>query len=107
LKNNCKEAVWVNTSSFGYRVFNPDGKPTRVLRKLSFVKRYNYPEFVMLPPDSEYEFKFSDDAFFEYDLHRALNYEFRYYFNNTTKKAAMDGLNYLCIKEVRQMVHIK
>ena len=50
---------------------------------------------------------FQMTPFFEYDLHRALDYEFRFYFSNTTKKAAMEGWNYLCVKEARQMVHIK
>jgi hypothetical protein len=86
LKNNCKKAVWVNSPSFTYYVFNPDGTPVKVLRKLQYVKQYRYPDFVRLEPGEEYVFDYGEDPFFQYDLRPNWKYQFSFTYRNTDRK---------------------
>jgi hypothetical protein len=97
LKNNCKDAVWVNSGSFGFNVSNPDGTPVRQLRKLQFSKQYRYPDFVPLKPGEVYVFEFGEDPFFQYDLHANWQYKFSFTHNNITKKyKGAPNKTYLC-----------
>ena len=81
IKNTCKSSVWLNTGYFGYRILNLNGTPTKRLRELTFVKRYQYPEFVLIAPNAEYELKFADDPFFEFKMERRTRYQVRLTYN--------------------------
>ena len=97
LKNNCKKPVWVNSPSFAYYVFNPDGTPVRVLRKLQYVKQYRYPDFVRLEPGEEFVFNFGEDRFFQYDLQPNWKYQFSFIYRNTDRKyKSAPESTYLC-----------
>jgi hypothetical protein len=97
LKNNCKDQLWVNSSSFAFFVFNPDGTPAKVLRKLQYVKQFRYPEFVQLSPGEEYTFDFADDPFFQYELRPYWSYKFTFaYLNSTKKYKGAPNKTYLC-----------
>lgn len=82
-KNNCKEKVYINSSCFGFLVFNPNGVPVRTLRKVDFAKQYRYPEYVELRPGEEYMFQFGEDPFFRYDLRQGWKYKFTFTYVNT------------------------
>jgi hypothetical protein len=97
LKNNCKKAIWVNSPSFAYYVFNPDGTPVKVLRKLQYVKQYRYPDFVRLEPGEEFVFDYGEDPFFQYDLRPNWKYQFSFIYRNTDRKYKPSPENtYLC-----------
>ncbi|WP_276132223.1 hypothetical protein [Polluticoccus soli] len=97
LKNNCKDLLWVNSASFSFFVFNPDGTPVRVLRKLQFVKQYRYPDFVQVSPGEEYTFEFADDPFFQYELRPYWKYKFMFgYLNSSRKYKGAPNKTYLC-----------
>ncbi|MBL7717544.1 MAG: hypothetical protein JNL72_01805 [Flavipsychrobacter sp.] len=108
VKNTCKSKVWVNTSSFGFAIYDQNNKPARRLRELTFVKRYKYPEFVLIEPNAEYEFKFSDDAFFEYKMDRNSKYIVGLRFaNKKYKHPSGRNLNFLCTKELKRLLYVK
>ena len=97
LKNNCKDQLWVSSTSFSFFVFNPDGTPVRVLRKLQFMKQYRYPDFVQLSPGEEYTFEFADDPFFQYELRPYWKYKFMFgYLNSSRKYKGAPSKTYLC-----------
>jgi len=108
IKNTCSVAVWVNTSYFGFALYDLKGKPVKRLRELTFVKRYKYPDFVLIDPKAEYEFKFSDDAFFEYKLERHTKYVLGLSYSNTkAKHKAAKSLNFLCSRELKRFIYVK
>jgi hypothetical protein len=107
LKNNCKEHIWVNSASFAFYVFNPDGTPVKVLRKLQYVKQYRYPDFVQVSPGEEYVFDFADDPFFQYDLRPYWQYRFTFAHINTTRKyRPAPSKTYLCREFKDKMIAI-
>lgn len=96
-KNNCKMDVWVSSKHFRYQPIHASGRPVKVLRKLSFVERFNYPDFVKIAPGEIFTFDLSDDAFFEYDLKKGEAYKFTFEhrnFGDRNKHAA--NKTYLC-----------
>lgn len=108
IKNTCTNAVWINTGFFGFSFYDVKGRPIRKLRELTFVKRYKYPEYVLIAPNAEYEFKFSDDAFFEYKLEHHTKYVAGLnYSNKKAKHASKKSLNYLCTRELKRFVYVK
>jgi hypothetical protein len=108
VKNTCSVGVWINTGFFGFTIYNADGKPAQQLKKLTFVKRYNYPEFVQIAPAAEYEFKFSDDAFFEFKMDRRNKYIVGLKYSNTKAKHAVGkNMNYLCTRELKRTIYVK
>jgi hypothetical protein len=106
-KNNCKESVWISSSSFGFLVFLKNGTPARQLRKLDYVKRYNYPDFVQLSPGQEFTFMFGDDAFYQYDLHRGWEYKFSFTYYNNMKYRKAPAKTYMCSQFKDKMIFIK
>lgn len=108
LKNTCKSKVWVNTGHFGFTIYDQNNRPAKRLRELTFVKRYKYPDFVLIEPNAEYEFKFSDDAFFEYKMERHNKYIVGLkYTNKKAKHPSKRNLNFLCNRELKRMLYIK
>ncbi len=107
-KNNCKDIVSINSSSFRFTALNAFGKQVRVLRKVAFVKRFDIPEFVKLSPGETYEFKFADDAFFEYELHKSELYKFVFTHSNSTQKhKAPKTRTYLCTEWRDKQIFVK
>lgn len=107
-KNNCKDIVSINSSSFRFTALNAFGKQVRVLRKVAFVKRFDIPEFVKLSPGETYEFKFADDAFFEYELHKNQLYKFVFTHSNSTQKhKASKSRTYLCTEWRDKQIFVK
>jgi hypothetical protein len=105
-KNNCKELVWISSESFAFLVFNPNGTPARVLRKLQYTKQYKYPAFVPLSPGEEYEFSYADDPFFQYDLRKGWKYRFTFgHFAPKAKRSS--GRTYQCTELRDKMIIIK
>lgn len=108
LKNNCKETVWVHSGSFRFSVANFFGYPVKVIRKLDYVKRFDLPEYVKLLPGEEYEYRFADDAFFQYDISKGAQYKFSFIYNNTSNKyRAAPNKTYLCIQLKDKMIYVK
>lgn len=107
IKNTCASSVWLNTGYFGYGIVNLNGTPTKRLRELTFVNRYQYPEFILIAPNAEYELKFADDPFIEFKMERRTKYQVRLKYDNTKRKSAKKGLNYLCTKEWKRVVYVK
>ncbi len=108
LKNNCKETVWVHSGSFRFSVANVWGKPVKTIRKLDYVKRFDIPEYVKLMPDEEYEYRFADDAFFQYEIGKGSPYKFSFIYNNTDYKyKAAPGKTYLCFQLKEKMIFVK
>lgn len=106
-KNNCKETVWISSAAFGFLVFNKNGTPARVLRKLDYVKRYNYPDFVPLKPGEEYTFMFGDDAFYQYELRQGWEYKFTFTYYNNMKYRKAPTQTYMCSQFKDKMIFIK
>ena len=106
-KNNCKESVWISSSGFRFLVFLKNGTPAKMLRKLDYVKQYNYPDFVQLKPGEEYTFMFGDDAFYQYDLHRGWEYKFTFTYYNNLKYRKAPTKTYLCSEFRDKMIFIK
>ncbi len=106
-KNKCKKEVWVSSSAFGFLVFLKNGTPARQLRKLDFVKQYNYPDFVQIRPGEEFTFMFGDDAFYQYDLHRGWEYKFTFTYYNNMKCRQAPAQTYMCSQFRDKMVFIK
>lgn len=108
LKNNCKETVWIHSGSFRFSVANFFGYPVKVIRKLDYVKRFDLPEYVKLLPGEEYEYRFADDAFFQYDISKGAQYKFSFIYNNTSNKyRAAPNKTYLCIQLKDKMIYVK
>ncbi|RYD55805.1 MAG: hypothetical protein EOP56_14675 [Sphingobacteriales bacterium] len=105
-KNNCKETVWVNSGYFTYLILNPNGTPVKVLRKLQYVKRYQYPEYVPLKPGATFDFRFGDDPFFEYDLRKGWKYKFIFLYNNKSVQRRT-GKTYLCSELSEKIITVK
>lgn len=85
-KNNCKEFVYVHSFSFRFSVYETTGYPAKRLRRIDFVKRFDYPEFVKIKPGQSFEYRFADDPFFEYELVRGKQYKFTFMYNNYNNK---------------------
>ncbi len=103
VKNTCPYKVWVNTTFFGYTLYNQNGTPAKRIRELTFVKRYQYPEYVLIAPSAEYDFKFADDAFFEFKLERHTRYIVGLkYINKKARKTTGKHPNFLCSKELKR-----
>lgn len=108
VKNRCKEPVWINSGKFGFVVNNFNGSRARVIRDLLFVKRATYPPFVSIKPGSDFEFKFADNPFDEYQLKRGNRYWFRFIYNNPNlRHPSGKNLNYTCRKELQRLVYIR
>ena len=107
IKNTCSYSVWLNTGYFGYNILNYNGTQAKRIRELTFVKRYQYPEFVLIAPNAEYEFKFADDPFYEFKLERHTKYQVRLKYSNTKRRHYGKGQNYLCTKEWKRVVYVK
>ncbi|MBS1585685.1 MAG: hypothetical protein JSS82_09070 [Bacteroidetes bacterium] len=108
VKNRCKEPVWINSGKFGFVVNNFNGSRARVIRDLLFVKRAIYPPFVSIKPGSDFEFKFADNPFDEYQLKRGNRYWFRFIYNNPNlRHPSGKNLNYTCRKELQRLVYIR
>lgn len=108
VKNRCKEPVWINSGKFGFVVNNFNGSRARVIRDLLFVKRATYPPFVSIKPCGDFEFKFADDPFDEYQLKRGNRYWFRFIYNNPNlRHPSGKNLNYTCRKELQRLVYIR
>jgi hypothetical protein len=105
-RNNCRETIWIHSGYFSYVVLNTSGTPVKVLRKLQYVKRYNYPEYVPLKPGTSFDFRFGDDPFFEYDLRRGWKYKFVFLYNNKSIQRKT-GKTYLCTELRERIVTIK
>jgi hypothetical protein len=106
-KNNCKETVYISSAAFGFYVFNKNGTPAKLLRKLDYVKRYNYPDFVPLKPGEEYDFMFGDDPFFQYDLRSGWEYKFSFTYYNNMKYRQAPGKTYMCSEFRDKMIRVK
>jgi len=107
-KNDCKIDVWISSKHFRFTPYNSFDKPVKVLRKLSFVKRFDIPDFVKIEPGENYTFKYSDDAFFEYDLNKGQSYKFIFEhrnFGDRAKKAPEK--TYLCGQKRTQLITVK
>lgn len=108
LKNTCTYKTWVNTTFFGYTLYHQNGTPVKRLRELTFVKRYQYPEYILLAPNAEYEFKFADDAFYEFKIERHTRYIVGLkYINKKAKNNSGRHPNFLCSKELKRTVYVK
>ncbi len=107
-KNTCKIDVWVSSKHFRFTPYNAFDKPVRVLRKLSFVKRYDHPDFVKIAPGETYIFSYADDAFFEYDLQKEQTYKFVFEHRNFGERSKMSPeKTYLCGQKRVQMITVK
>ncbi len=107
-KNDCKIDAWVSSRHFRFTPYNSFDKPVKVLRKLSFVKRFDYPDFVKIAPGETFTFSYSDDAFFEYELDKGRSYKFVFEhrnFGDRNKKAPEK--TYLCGQKRTQLITIK
>lgn len=82
-ENKCKEQVWIHSGSFRFLVNDVFGHAVTRIRKIDFVKRYDYPEYVKLSPGETFEFNFADDPFFEYKMNRSQEYKFNFLYSNT------------------------
>lgn len=107
-KNTCNIDVWVSSTHFRFTPYNVFNKPVKVLRKLSFVKRYNHPAFVKIPPGESYTFDYADDAFFEYDLQKGETYKFVFEHRNFGDRSKIaPAKTYLCNQKRVQMITVK
>ncbi|MCB0698696.1 MAG: hypothetical protein KDC11_02570 [Chitinophagaceae bacterium] len=107
-KNDCKVEVWVSSKHFRFRPANSSGTPVKVLRKLSFVERFDKPDFVKLAPGESYSFDYSDDAFFEYDLRKGQAYKFMFEHRNFGDRNKQDpSKTYLCSQKRVQLIVVQ
>lgn len=107
-KNNCKIDVWVSSKHFRFKPYNSFNKPVKVIRELSFVQRYDYPDFVKIMPGESYTFKYGDDAFFEYDLRQGQSYNFIFEHRNFGIRSKMaPEKTYLCGQKRTQLISVK
>lgn len=107
-KNDCKIDVWVSSKHFRFTPLNSFDVPVKVIRKLSFVQRYDHPDFVKIAPGETYTFSYADDAFFEYDLKKGQNYKFVFEHRNFGDRSKMaPQKTYLCNQKRVQLISIK
>ena len=107
-KNNCKDMVYVHSGSFRFTVANVFGRPVKRIRKVDFIKRFDYPEFVPLSPGEVYEFRFADDPFFEYEMERKQQYQFTFMYNNPNRKHRIHpDKTHLCTEQRNHMVFVR
>lgn len=107
-KNSCRDVVYIHSSSFSFKPFNYFNQPVKVIRKISFVKRFDLPDFVAIQPRDSFEFRFADDAFFEYDLHRHQQYNFKFLHSNSSFKSKVNpSKTYLCTEIKNQEIFVK
>jgi len=107
-KNTCKIDVWISSKHFRFTPLNTFDLPVKVLRKLSFVQRYDHPDFVKIAPGETYTFSYADDAFFEYDLKKGENYKFIFEHRNFGDKSKhAPEKTYLCGQKRVQLITIK
>lgn len=107
-KNNCDIDVWISSKHFRFTPLTSMGTPVKVLRKLSFVQRYGHPDFVKIQPGETYNFNYSDDAFFEYDLNKGQNYKFVFEHRNFGDRSRMaPEKTYLCAQKRTQLISVK
>lgn len=107
-KNTCKVDVWVSSKHFRFTPYNAFDKPVKVLRKLSFVKRFGHPDFVKISPGETYTFDYADDAFFEYDLQKGETYKFVFEHRNFGERSKISPeKTYLCGQKRVQMITVK
>lgn len=108
MKNNCTQPVWVLSGGFSFVVLNMSGTKPRVLHRLSFVTRYQYPEFVLLEPGNTFDFTYADDPFFEYEMFKGLDYRIRFTYSNAKCIKPGGGFRTLtCIKTADRVVHVE
>jgi hypothetical protein len=106
--NNCKEMVYIHSSSFRFTPVGTTGKPVKVLRKVAFVKRFDIPEYVKLSPKENYQFKFADDPFFEFDLQKGEAYKFVFMYNNASQKPGQPKFKtYMCTEWRDRKIFVK
>ena len=107
-KNDCKVDVWVSSKHFRFRPTYSSGTPVKVLRKLSFVERFDKPDFVKISPGETYSFDYSDDAFFEYELKRGQAYKFMFEHRNFGDRNKKDpSKTYLCGQKRMQLIVVR
>lgn len=107
-RNDCKIDVWVSSKHFRFTPYYSSGNPVRVLRKLSFVKRFDHPDFVKIEPGETYTFNYSDDAFFEYELKRGQSYNFVFEHRNFGDRSKHSPeKTYLCGQKRTQLITVK
>lgn len=107
-RNNCKETVYINSACFSFSVVNVFGYRVKELRKVDYVKRFEYPEFVKLPPGESFEFRLADDPFFQFNMGKSERYKFRFMYNNTSYKSrSAPNKTYLCTKFEDKDVYVK
>ena len=107
IKNTCAGGVWINTNFFSYTVYNLSNTIARRTKELTFVNRYKYPEYVLIMPKAEYEFKFADDLFFEYKLERHTRYRVGLRYQNLKAKHSGKNANFLCSRELKRTIYVK
>ncbi len=108
VKNNCKIDVWLSTKHFRFIPHDYFGHRVKVIRKLGFVVRHDYPDFVKLSKGEERSFRFSDDAFYEFDIARGNFYKFQFVHNNTRERYKNDPRKtFLCIKKKEAMIYVR
>lgn len=110
-KNKCKEQILVHSGSFRFLVNDYFGHPVTRLRKVDFVKRFDYPEYVRISPGETYEFNFADDPFFEFKMNRSQQYRFNFMYNNTVpavdKKGRHAPKSFQCLEVREKVVYVK
>jgi hypothetical protein len=110
--NKCKEMVLIHSGSFKFLVNDYFGHPVTRIRKVDFVKRFDYPEYVHVSPGETYEFNFADDPFFEYKMSRAQQYRFSFMYNNThtpapDKKGKPVPKSHQCLEVREKVVYVR
>lgn len=103
--NKCKNAVWVSSKHFRFVPFNAFGERVKVIRKMSFVKRFDYPAFVKIEPEETFTFQYGDDPFFEYKLDKGGSYKFVFVYGNNKEKHK-GGTTLMCTKTGEKMIMI-
>ncbi|MBS1771361.1 MAG: hypothetical protein JST82_00785 [Bacteroidetes bacterium] len=89
--NTCKQMVYIHSGSFRYSVADYFGHPIKRIRTVDFVKRFDYPEYVRVSPGETFEFRFADDPFFEFDMHKGMQYKFNFMYNSNAINRSSDG----------------
>ena len=106
--NNCKDLVYVHSGSFRFSVANIFGHAVKRIRKVDFIKRFDYPEFVPLSPGETYEFRFADDPFFEFAMDRGQEYKFTFMYSNPSHKhRTQPSKTHLCTEMRDHNVYVR
>jgi hypothetical protein len=107
-RNRCKEYVYLHSFSFKFNVYNTNGMPAKRIRRIDFVKRFDYPEFVRINPGDSYDYHFADDPFFEYDLNKGMEYKFTFMYNNFSNKySASPSKTFLCSQPFDKVIYVR